>query len=391
MPRERSLHVETETLPELAEYAERVGLLRLSGEINATETDLFASSLLACANGGTADLIVDLSRITFLSASGADMLIAFGEEFRRGGRRLLLVVASGQVSRLLGTLRVADHLSVHESVDTAADAYLKAIGQYGSARAAALADEVVPAAPAWASELGKVAGSLLTATTVTDVLQRTVLTSRDLIGDADLASVTLRQQDGSHHTPVSTHEEAALLDRLQYDSGEGPCVDAASLGGPPYAHSGRLGSGPEWSTFGPAAAALGISSVLSTALLTGPEAQPLTGALNLYSRNRDGFDASTRHVVFLLVGYASLALQARRSNVHAERAVSRAHKRVTDLRRALKTNTVIGQATGILMARRGLTAVDAFNVLSRASSNHQVKVAALAQTLTADPGAADHL
>jgi anti-anti-sigma factor len=385
------LHVETETLPELAGYAERVGLLRLSGEINATETDLFASSLLAYANGGTADLIVDLSRITFLSATGADVLIAFGEEFRRGGRRLLLVVVSGQVSRLLGILRVADHLSIHESVDAAADAYLKAIGQYGSGRGAELAGEVVSTAPAWASELGKVAGSLLTATTVTDVLQRTILTSRDLILDADLASVTLRQRDGSHHTPVSTHEEAALLDHLQYDSGEGPCVDAAALGGPPYAHSGRLGSMPEWSTFGTAAAERGISSVLSTALLTGPGAHPFTGALNLYSRTRDGFDATTRHVVFLLVGYASLALQATRSNAYAERAVSRAHKRVTDLRRALKINTVIGQATGILMARRGLTAVDAFNVLSRASSDHQVKVAALAQTLTADPGAADHL
>jgi anti-anti-sigma factor len=201
MPRERSLHVETETLPELAGYAERVGLLRLSGEINATETDLFASSLLAYANGGTADLIVDLSRITFLSATGADVLIAFGEEFRRGGRRLLLVVVSGQVSRLLGILRVADHLSVHESVDAAADAYLKAIGQYGSGRGAELAGEVVSAAPAWASELGKVAGSLLTATTVTDVLQRTILTSRDLILDADLASVTLRQPPHARQHP----------------------------------------------------------------------------------------------------------------------------------------------------------------------------------------------
>jgi hypothetical protein len=46
-----------------------------------------------------------------------------------------------------------------------------------------------------------VAGSLLTATTVTDVLQRTILTSRDLILDADLASVTLRQPPHARQHP----------------------------------------------------------------------------------------------------------------------------------------------------------------------------------------------
>jgi AmiR/NasT family two-component response regulator len=46
---------------------------------------------------------------------------------------------------------------------------------------------------------------------------------------------------------------------------------------------------------------------------------------------------------------------------------------------------------GILMARRELTADEAFQVLSRASQNHNVKVAQLAEILAQHPETADRI
>jgi anti-sigma B factor antagonist len=131
VPFERSLHSETRTPPELASCAERVVLVRLSGEVDGAESDRFAASLTAYADGGPADLILDLSRVTFLSAAGADVLVAFSEEFSRIGRRLLLVVGSGQARRLLDVLRVAEGLEIHASVDLAVSAYLNSAESVG--------------------------------------------------------------------------------------------------------------------------------------------------------------------------------------------------------------------------------------------------------------------
>jgi hypothetical protein len=89
----RSLRAESEVLPELLRYSGQAELLRLGGEVDATKTELLASSLPAYAVGGPADLIVDLSQITFLSAAGVDVLITFGV----GKTELARALAEGAV------------------------------------------------------------------------------------------------------------------------------------------------------------------------------------------------------------------------------------------------------------------------------------------------------
>jgi hypothetical protein len=142
-----------------------------------------------------------------------------------------------------------------------------------------------------------------------------------------------------------------------------------------YTHSGDLAHDPAWPRFGPAAADLGYSSVLSTALVPDAEPPRLSGALNLYSRKTDALgDPATRDRALLLATHASLAL------AHTE-AVCRAELEATQLRRALATRDVIGQAKGILMNRRGMTAEEAFDLLRRTSQDLNIKLAELAQTL----------
>jgi hypothetical protein len=265
---------------------------------------------------------------------------------------------------------------VNPSTERAADAFMERLGD-----ASALP----------VRRLGELTQALLATTTVDGVLQRIVLAARYLVPGADLVSITLRREDGHLYTPVETDAEAVELDKVQYDSGEGPCVDAARPSGPAYAHSGDLAGDTTWPVFAPQAANHGYSSVLSTALLDNPEPSPFTGALNIYSRRRDGLDAVSRDTAFLLATYASLALAAAYKSADADRALTKAHIERANLRAALDTRTVIGQATGILMARRELTADEAFQVLSRTSQNHNVKLAELAQILATHPDTADRI
>jgi AmiR/NasT family two-component response regulator len=58
-----------------------------------------------------------------------------------------------------------------------------------------------------------------------------------------------------------------------------------------------------------------------------------------------------------------------------------AELREIQLRRALDSRDVIGQAKGILMHRRGISAEQAFDLLRRSSQDLNVKLAELARLL----------
>ncbi len=244
--------------------------------------------------------------------------------------------------------------------------------------AARPADAPHPAGDTDASPLGRqfaqLTRLLLGADTVAEALEHVVRATFAVLPDADVVSVTLRSEDGRLHTPVETDPIGVELDRLQYLFGHGPCLEAAREG-TAHKYSGDMANEPAWPQFGPAAAELGFASVLSTALL--PDAIPprLSGALNVFSRERGKLgDDITRDRALLLAAHASLAL------AHTE-AVQLAELREAQLRRAIDSRDVIGQAKGILMQRRGISADEAFDLLRRMSQDLNVKLAALAHTL----------
>ncbi|WP_089959717.1 ANTAR domain-containing response regulator [Lentzea xinjiangensis] len=217
---------------------------------------------------------------------------------------------------------------------------------------------------------------LLNADTVAEALEHVVRATFAVVPDADVVSVTLRSADGILHTPVETDPIGAELDRLQNRYGHGPCLEAAQEA-MAYKHSGDLAGEPAWPRFGPAAAKLGFASVLSTSLV--PDAVPprLSGALNIFSRQRGKLgDDVVRDRALLLATHASLAL------AHTE-AVRLAELQEAQMRRAVDSRDVIGQAKGILMQRRGIGADEAFDLLRRMSQDLNVKLAELAHTLAA--------
>ncbi|MGH3758059.1 ANTAR domain-containing response regulator [Actinophytocola sp.] len=217
---------------------------------------------------------------------------------------------------------------------------------------------------------------LLAADTVAGVLAHVARAAVEVVPAADLVSVTLRSSDGHLHTPVATDPLGTELDELQDRYDEGPCLDTARSPGPAYRHSGDLANDAAWPRFGPAAAAFGFHSVLSTALL--PDVMPprLSGALNVFAREPGALGGAADHDrVLLLATHASLA-------VSSTEAVRLAELREAQLRRAIDSRDVIGQAKGILMHRRGITAEEAFDLLRRTSQELNVKLAELARTIT---------
>ena len=220
--------------------------------------------------------------------------------------------------------------------------------------------------------------ALLSADTVAGVLNEVVAATRAVIPGADFVSVTLRDSDGSYHTPVSTDPLADELDVAQYRSEEGPCVDCARLSGPGLAYSADLATevatGQKWPQWGPIAVRAGVGAMLSTALLPTERSPRSTGALNIYSWSPHGLDEADHTTALLLATHASLAL------AHTQ-AVEYVDLQATHLRKAIESRDVIGQAKGILMGRRGITADEAFALLRKMSQQLNVKLAELAETL----------
>jgi hypothetical protein len=215
--------------------------------------------------------------------------------------------------------------------------------------------------------------ALLAAETVAEALERVVRTAKEIIPGADLVSVTMREREGYFRTPVETDQVATRLDELQYEMQEGPCVAAARKEGLGLVFERDLGAAPEFARYGPAAVDLGARSVLAVGLFPQGDV-PRRGALNLYSRSVGGLDDADRDVALILAAHASTALAA-------TEACSTADLEAAQLRVALQSRDVIGQAKGILMERRGISAAEAFDVLRAASQSLNVKLTTIAETL----------
>ncbi|WIX75743.1 GAF and ANTAR domain-containing protein [Amycolatopsis carbonis] len=216
--------------------------------------------------------------------------------------------------------------------------------------------------------------SLLEVTTVGGVLQQLVTAAVRVIPVASVVSITLRSPDGLFYTPIETDAVAAELDQVQYRTGEGPCLDAARPDGPAHAESQDLAHEPKWPKFGPAAAERGMGSMLAIALLPDAREPQLSGALNVYARETGALTPADRDLALLLATHGSLALATTNAVTAAD--LQRAH-----LRKAIDSRDVIGQAKGILMQRRGISADEAFDILRRTSQDLNVKLAVLAETL----------
>jgi GAF domain-containing protein len=142
-----------------------------------------------------------------------------------------------------------------------------------------------------------------------------------------------------------------MLESLQEQFSEGPCVDAFLNDAPVLAPD--LGADPRWPSVGPLAARHGIGAVLGVPvdLSEGP-----VGTLNVYAaRPHRWEEADVAAIQAYTRVIASLLRTAVRAHVSGKAA--------GQLQRALDHRSLIEQAKGVIMERRGLDQQAAFELL----------------------------
>jgi GAF domain-containing protein len=243
------------------------------------------------------------------------------------------------------------------------------VGPTGAGDAADFAAGIGPLTGAFV----QLAELLADESTVQGVLQRIVNAAKQVVPGADLVSITLRSP-GGYTTPVETDPLATRLDEAQYRLDEGPCVEATRTAGLGLTFCRDLRADSEYPRFGRAAAAMGVHSVLAVGLFPHGGDAPRMGALNFYSYEPGGLDERDRDIALVLAAHAATALAA-------TTACTAAELEAAQLRQAVKTRDVIGQAKGILMERRKVDADEAFDILRAASQSLNIKLAQVARTL----------
>jgi GAF domain-containing protein len=205
---------------------------------------------------------------------------------------------------------------------------------------------------------------------VGQVLQRGVDQITSAIPSAALASVTVLRGDDAE-TVACSSERVWAIDSDQYAAGEGPCLQAARTG--EVVRVGVEQARERWPEFARSAQLAGVASYLSAPLIVDDK---FAGSLNLYSEKPHGFGELDEALLRLYVTAATAALaNARR---YAEVRVL-----AEQLGRALESREMIGQAVGVLMARRGVSAEQAFQDLARHSQNTNTKLRELAASVVA--------
>ena len=218
-----------------------------------------------------------------------------------------------------------------------------------------------------------IAAHLFEADNFEAVLTRVVDTAVATVAGCSMASVTIRDRDGSFRTVATTHDAASAADEDQYDAREGPCLDAIEE---PVVHTSSLPDA-RWPQLGARPIDHGVHGAVSYRLtVASPPAEALLGgSLNAYAAAPDAFHDEAVEIGLILAAHASVAVQAIRQREAAEQLASHLHE-------ALASRDVIGQAKGMLMERLRMSPEDAFDILRRSSQRLNRRLRDIAQSLT---------
>jgi GAF domain-containing protein len=184
-----------------------------------------------------------------------------------------------------------------------------------------------------------------------DAALELAVSETDDVFQVDGAGLLLLDADGVLRYTNASDEPGRMLEALQEQFGEGPCVDAFLGDTPVLAED--LATDPRWPSVGPLAARHGVHAVLGVPvdLRDGP-----VGTLNVYAARRHRWDQGD---VAAIQAYARVVASLLRTAVRAHVSGEAA----SQLQQALDHRSLIEQAKGVIMERRGLDQQAAFEVL----------------------------
>jgi GAF domain-containing protein len=195
---------------------------------------------------------------------------------------------------------------------------------------------------------------------IVEFLHRLAVRCVELIDVAE-AGIMLADRDGALHYVASSSERMRLIELLELQHDEGPCVDAYRSGVPVHAVLGHLED--HWPTFSPHAREAGFESVSALPMRLRTE---VIGALNIFSNTESVLDAPDQIVAQSLADIATIGILQ-------ERALQDARVVSTQLEAALESRILIEQAKGIVAERNQVSIDTAFTQLrAYARSNNRL-------------------
>jgi anti-anti-sigma factor len=337
----------------VASFADGAVTLALQGEVDALTAPEFDALFEAMIDRGHPTVALDLSGLRFMDGSGLTVIARGAQRLEELGGTLTIHAPRDMVGRLLeitGFARLVE-LELEHS------AYGLLGPEEQRARSGTRADRA--GSYGTAKHLSKYTAVHSDDELVDGALRLAVSLAHALVSGADGASVSLRRR-GQLSTVAATDQIILAMDANQYETGEGPCIDASTEGH--WFHAESLARESRWPAFTPRARALGIESILSSPLMVsdGP-----IGALNIYSSTAGAFTIRDQEVATAFSREASRVLGDASADADAENLSLR-------IQGALRTRQVIAQTVGILMERHGLSETEAFRALRRSSLEHGI-------------------
>ena len=206
--------------------------------------------------------------------------------------------------------------------------------------------------------------SALTPADLDETLAKITAAAVDVLPDVRYSSITIKHADGRLETAAPTHDFLIELDAAQYELREGPCYDAAT--DTVHVASPHLVEDARWPRYAPVAVAAGVQAQAGIRLFDSEESN---GALNLYAEKAGAFDDLTSlgeffsHQAALAIDYA---------------------REIDQLKQAVATRQLIGQAVGLVMHQYELDDAHAFAFLTRLSSTSNTKLKTVAEQVVGE-------
>jgi|SRR5215211_1261644 GAF domain-containing protein len=168
---------------------------------------------------------------------------------------------------------------------------------------------------------------------------------------------------------------AALLEELQAEHEEGPCVDAFDDKEPVAADD--LSREDRWPAFSPDAARRDLLAVLASPI---PYSEQAVGVVAVFATEPHPWTGAEREAIVAFTELVALLI------LNAMEATERG-RLAAELQVALDSRVVIEQAKGVLVGRHGLTTRQAFERLRRAARDQRRPLAEVSRAVVS---AAEH-
>lgn len=212
-------------------------------------------------------------------------------------------------------------------------------------------EEAAASAVDLVSALSQMSGLVLSRETVDTALHLVTKLAATVTAGTLGAGVTIVDAQGTRSRAAS-NQITEEVDALQYQLDEGPCLTA--FRSRTVIRIDDTTSDDRWPRWSPAAAQLGVRSVLSAPLIAGHEA---IGAMKIYCQRLTSYSPHDEHVMRLLAAQAAILL-ANSQSLHDARTRGR------QLTEALSDRDAVVRATGVLMARGAVDQRAAFAALT---------------------------